>query len=90
MSETPRTDALWDAWASEKLPSGQFRYGPADLADLARGLERELTAEREHHAETRKDYLCLAELLNGHDATECRANLEKLKAAPPTDDQAGG
>jgi hypothetical protein len=31
-------------------------------------------------AETAKDYLCLAELLDGHDATECRANLVKMKA----------
>jgi len=38
---TPETDALWAAWADEKLPSGQFRYGPADIADLARRLERE-------------------------------------------------
>lgn len=29
--------------------------------------------------ETRKDYLCLAELLDGHDATECRARLLKMK-----------
>lgn len=39
---TPETDALWSAWASETLPNGQFRYGPQDLADLARKLEREL------------------------------------------------
>lgn len=41
-------------------------------AEIAR-LEREL-------AETAKDYRCLAELLDGHDATECRANLVRLKA----------
>lgn len=29
--------------------------------------------------ETRKDYKCLAELLDGHDATECRANLLRMK-----------
>jgi hypothetical protein len=38
---TPETDALWEAWADEKLPNGQFRYGPKDLADHARKLERE-------------------------------------------------
>jgi hypothetical protein len=41
MTDTPETDELWAAWADEKLPSGQFRYGPADLADHARRLERE-------------------------------------------------
>jgi len=45
---TPETDALWAAWADEKLPTGQFRYGPADLADHARRLER----ERNDYAET--------------------------------------
>jgi hypothetical protein len=30
-------------------------------------------------AETRKDYKCLAELLDGHDATECRSNLLRMK-----------
>lgn len=39
---TPRTDALWLAWAEERLPNGQFRYGPHDLIALARELEREL------------------------------------------------
>jgi len=34
----------------------------------------------EEMEETHKDYLCLAELLDGHDATECRANLVRLKA----------
>ena len=37
------------------------------------------TIEREL-AETAKDYHSLAELLDGHDATECRANLVKLKS----------
>lgn len=38
---TPETDALWEAWADEKFPNGQFRYRPKDLADHARRLERE-------------------------------------------------
>ena len=38
-----------------------------------RELQRELT-------ETRKDYKCLAELLDGHDATECRSNLLRMKS----------
>ncbi len=33
-----------------------------------RQLERELTAAREELVETRKDFMCLAELLDGHDA----------------------
>lgn len=43
-SNTPETDALWEAWEDEKLPNGQFRYGPKDLADHARDLERRLNA----------------------------------------------
>lgn len=41
MKPTPRTDALWKAWADERTPDGKFRYGPHDLADFARQLERE-------------------------------------------------
>ncbi len=53
-------------------------FARAECCDLehalsfARELEREL-------AETAKDFHCIAELLVGHDATECRANLVKLK-----------
>ena len=61
---TPRTDAA-------QLPDGEYR-GNLVWAGFARQLEREL-------AETAKDYQCLAELLDGHDATECRGNLVKLK-----------
>jgi len=42
-------------------------------------LEADLTAAREELVETRKDFMCLAELLDGHDATECRMNLVRLK-----------
>ena len=49
----------------------------APRVDRIAQLEREL-------AETAKDYRCLAELLDGHDATECRANLSKLKDAVQT------
>lgn len=49
----------------------------APRVDRIAELEREL-------AETAKDYRCLADLLDGHDATECRANLRKLKDAVQT------
>jgi hypothetical protein len=42
-------------------------------------LERELTAVTEQRDEIHKDFMCLAELLDGHDATECRMNLVRLK-----------
>lgn len=45
-----------------------------------RRAETMLNDERKHRAEAQADYRCLAELLDGHDATECRANLVKLKA----------
>ena len=44
---TPETEKMWDAWADERLPNGQFRYGPADLADHARRLERQRDDARE-------------------------------------------
>lgn len=63
-------------------------------ADFARQLERELADSRAWSskladvaddlraelAETASDYRCLAELLDGHDATECRENLLVLKS----------
>ena len=63
-------------------------------AEFARQLERELAGAHERcteleadladqvkqHGDTIRDYRCLAELLDGHDATECRANLVRLKA----------
>jgi chromosome segregation ATPase len=33
----------------------------------------------EQRDEIHKDFMCLAELLDGHDATECRMNLVRLK-----------
>lgn len=48
------------------------------LATLLTTKCRELAEAREELDETRKDYNCLAERLNGHDATECRANLDRL------------
>lgn len=62
-------------------------------AEFARQLERELAGAYERctqleadladqvkqHGDTIRDYRCLASLLDGHDATECRANLVKLK-----------
>jgi hypothetical protein len=57
----------------------------AALKTLAAGC-RELTAARaeieavtEQRDEIHKDFMCLAELLDGHDATECRMNLVRLK-----------
>ena len=50
-----------------------------DQIIVCKNLERRLTIEKQEHAETRKDYLCLARQLDGHDATECAANLAELK-----------
>jgi len=47
--------------------------------DHAKKVQLELTATRAELSETQKDYMCLAELLDGHDATECRMNLVRLK-----------
>ena len=55
----------------DKFDGGQMAHA-ATLADL-RDCKEQL-------AETSRDFRCLAELLDGHDATECRANLVKLKA----------
>jgi len=86
-SPTPRTDDNEDGWAYN------FQYDsfcsliddPLPWAEFSRTLERELTtvteqltAAREELVETRKDFMCLAELLDGHDATECRMNLVRL------------
>jgi hypothetical protein len=38
---TPETDAMWEKWPNDRLPNGRFRYGPLDLADFARRLERQ-------------------------------------------------
>jgi len=88
-SPTPRTDDNEDGWAYN------FQYDsfcsliddPLPWAEFSRTLERELTtvteqltAAREELVETRKDFMCLAELLDGHDATECRMNLVRLKS----------
>jgi hypothetical protein len=47
--------------------------------ELLEQRDNELTAARKELVETRKDFMCLAELLDGHDATECRMNLVRLK-----------
>jgi chromosome segregation ATPase len=49
--------------------------------ELAQQLEiaREQRDRLAELAETQADYKCLAELLDGHDATECRMNLVRLK-----------
>lgn len=41
-------------------------------------LTEQRDGAREELAATRKDYMCLAERLDGHDATECRVNLDRL------------
>ena len=71
MSDTPRTDAILS-----QIPGGQT-CDPQLVVDELRPKIAELEREL---AETAKDYRCLAELLDGHDATECRANLARLKA----------
>lgn len=50
----------------------------AKLANLAEKLERERDEAREELSEVKKDYLCLATRLDGHDATECLANLMRI------------
>lgn len=70
MTDTPRTDALWlklsrHGWGRDNFPVSYIMESHDEL-------EKEL-------AEASKDYRCLAELLDGHDATECRANLVNLK-----------
>jgi chromosome segregation ATPase len=42
-------------------------------------LKAELATVTEQRDEAEADYKCLAELLDGHDATECRMNLVRLK-----------
>lgn len=88
---TPRTDAAEIVQIFVNHPELRTNRVPVDFA---RQLERELADSRAWSskladvaddlraelAETASDYRCLAELLDGHDATECRANLVKLKA----------
>jgi hypothetical protein len=47
---TPETDAMWEKWSDDRLPNGQFRYGPLDLAIHARRLERQRDEAQEHAA----------------------------------------
>jgi hypothetical protein len=75
MNDTPRTDALWKAWADDRTPDGKFRYGPHDLAEFARQLERELEQERQDRRQAELD-VCRA-LGERNDA---RAELASLKA----------
>lgn len=69
---TPRTDSVWQHFSGYLEPL-------QDAKRLSENLELELADATEELMETRKDYNCLAELLNGHDATECRDNLVRLK-----------
>ena len=57
-------------WCRERVFARDIQF---ERSDCITELKREL-------AEAAKDYLCLAELLDGNDATECRANLVKLQA----------
>jgi hypothetical protein len=55
-------------------------YGAIETLDeTAKRICAELKAARAEITETQQDYNCLAELLDGHDATECRMNLVRLK-----------
>ena len=69
---TPRTDLL----TTKHWGDG---FAAHHLKPEMQAMERELTAAREELIESQKDYKCLAELLDGHDATECRMNLVRLK-----------
>jgi chromosome segregation ATPase len=64
MSDTPMTDA--------QCMSGETRYTDMVHYTFAQQLEREL-------ADVNADYMCLARRLDGHDATECLLNLNRLK-----------
>lgn len=64
-SDTPRTDALLVTFIETRTDAIMAFQ---TVTQLAKDLERELN-------EANKDYMCLAELLDGHDATECRMNL---------------
>jgi hypothetical protein len=91
MSDTPRTDAAEIVQIFVNHPELRTNRVPTEFA---RQLERELADRREWSskladvaddlraelAETAKNYRCLAELLDGHDATECRENLLVLKS----------
>jgi cell division FtsZ-interacting protein ZapD len=72
MNETPRTDSVWEHF------SGYLEHLQC-AKRLSKNLELELADATEELMETQKDYNCLAELLDGHDATECRSNLVRLK-----------
>jgi hypothetical protein len=63
----------------ERQPDGRRELFAEDIIRKLTTQELELTAAREELVETRKDFMCLAELLDGHDATECRMNLVRLK-----------
>ncbi len=75
---------------TNRVPVDFARQLERELAEVTQSLafqkqlNREvIEREKQTHAElaeTNNDYRCLAELLDGHDATECRANLVKLKA----------
>jgi hypothetical protein len=52
--------------------SGETRYTDMVHYTFAQDLEREL-------ADVNADYMCLARRLDGHDATECLLNLNRLK-----------
>jgi hypothetical protein len=48
---------MWEKWSDDRLPNGQFRYGPFDLADHARRLERQRDELLEALVELRDWYL---------------------------------
>jgi uncharacterized coiled-coil DUF342 family protein len=52
------------------------RDGLRSCIDYASDQLHTVTEQRD---EIHKDFMCLAELLDGHDATECRMNLVRLK-----------
>jgi len=72
MNDTPRTDSVWQHISGYLEP---FQAAKC----LSENLELELADATEKLMEIQKDYNCLAELLDGHDATECRSNLVRLK-----------
>jgi len=81
-TDTPRTleiiDLLIEANHPETKDSDCERLSEEALSKI-KNMEEELSAARAELADTQKDYKCPAELLDGHDATECRMNLVRLK-----------
>jgi chromosome segregation ATPase len=70
---------IWDYAKTLQRERDEVRKWSSKLADVGDDLRAELDEAREQRDEVEADYKCLAELLDGHDSTECRMNLVRLK-----------